>query len=462
MGAEARRGLQSLGASLCVVFCGACGDPEPPGAGNVLLLIADDLGTDKVAAYGEHPQPPATPNLDALAARGVLFRNAYAPPACSPSRAAMLTGRIPRRYGLGIALRSRKDDFELPLDELTLPELLATSPHGYSSSAVGKWHLAGLASPNGTRHPLRSGFGWYAGAFGNFRDTEAAGNETYFDWEKSHDGELARVHDYATSDTVDDALARIRAMSEPWFLWVAFNAPHYPLHEPPQQLRSGPPAETIPEAFAAVVGALDSEIGRLLAGIAPAVLARTSVVFVGDNGTPKAVVTPPRKAEHGKLTLYEGGVNVPLIIAGPEVARPGSESPALVHVADIFPTVAQIAGVDPANQSGADGRPLRLDGRSLLAQLRNPNAPGHEFIYQDLFAPNGPGPYRRDRRMLRDARWKLISDHNGNEQLFDLKGRNDDGADRIEEPGPEGSAALARLRAEMQRRVAELDADRSG
>ena len=458
MKADRRRLAPAL--ALCLLV--ACGRDAPiPATHNVLLLIADDLGTDKLSAYAEHPDAPATPTLDALAARGVLFRNAYAPPACSPSRAAMLTGRLPRRYGLGIALRSRKDDYELPLGEVTIPEMLAESPHGYSNSAVGKWHLAGLSSPSGARHPLDSGFSWYAGAFGNFRHSEFGGDETYVHWQKNRNGEIGLEETYATTDTVNDALSRIEAMPEPWFLWAAFNAPHYPLHQPPPDLYGGS-LDTPADAYAAAVEALDAEIGRLLDSIDPDLLARTTVIFVGDNGTPKAVITPPRNPEHAKLTLHEGGVNVPVIISGPDVMRPGSETDALVHVVDILPTVAEIAEVDPARLTAADGRPLRIDGRSLIPQLRDPTAPGHEFVYQDVFAPNGPGPYRRDQRMLRDARWKLIAKPGGTEELFDLEGRSDDGPDQLLDANADLRAVADRLRAEMSRTAAELDADRAG
>jgi arylsulfatase A-like enzyme len=450
-------------ASLLLLALLACGAPEggPPPSGNVLLLILDDIGTDKVGAYAEHPHPAPTPNIDALAARGVLFRNAYAPPMCSPSRAALLTGRLNRRYGLGKALATRKGEFELPLDEVTIPEMLAHGPHTYASSAVGKWHLASAESPSGYRHPLASGFPWYAGAFGNVRNTKLEGPEDYFHWRKDTNGRIAWTSTYATTDTVDDALARIDAMPEPWFLWVAFNAAHYPLHEPPAGLYSGQPLLTPADAYHAVVEALDREIGRLLASVDSEVLARTTVILVADNGTPKAVVTAPRNPAHFKRTLYEGGINVPLIVVGPEVARPGSESAALVHVVDVLPTVAEIAGVDLAALRRADGGPLEIDGRSLLPFLRDPDAPSrHATVYQDFFTPNGDGPYRHDEAAIRDERWKLLREAGGAEEFFDLRGRDDDGPNLLGHLDAEQRAAYARLGAELERTERALDADR--
>lgn len=438
-------------------------EPPPPRAGNLLLLIADDVGIDKIGVYAEHPRPAATPNIDALAARGVLFRNAYAPPMCSPSRAAMLTGRLNRRYGLGNAINAHRADFELSLDEISIPEMLALSPHRFASSAVGKWHLGGANAPSGLRHPLASGFPWYAGAFGIIRETRLEGEESYFRWRKNSNGEIAWRNVYATTDTVNDALARIAAMPEPWFLWVAFNAAHFPLHTPPAELYGGRALVDEADAYHAAVEALDSEIGRLLASVEPEVMARTTVIFVSDNGTPRPVVTPPRDPSHFKRTLYEGGINVPLIAAGPDVSRPGTESQALVHVVDVFATAAEIAEVDLADLRGPDGGRLAIDGRSLLPYLRDPDAAsGRAIVYQDFFRGNGSPPYRIDERMVRDARWKLLVDTEGKEQFFDLRGRVDDGPDLMGRLDAEQRAAYERLRAEEERIVAELDADRDG
>lgn len=433
------------------IGCGPGESTVVPGS-NVLLLIADDVGVDKIGAYGEHPSPPPTPNIDALAARGVLFRNAYAPPVCSPSRAAMLTGRYPRRYGLGIHLR-RSDTYELPLAEPTLPEMLGRSAMAYDHSAVGKWHLSTRASPHAGRHPLASGFGWYAGSLGNL-----GGRMSYFDWEKNTNGRFERTSTYATTDTVDDALARIEAMRPPWFLWVAFNAAHKPYEEPPRSLYTRRRFESVADRYDAMVEAMDSEIGRLLRSMDPDVLAATTIIFVSDNGTVHAGVTPPWRSSHAKATLYEGGINVPLVIAGPLVSAAGSECAALVHVVDLFPTLAEIAGVDLGQLSSEDGKPLRIDGLSLLPYLEDPAAESrHEAIYQDLFGPNGAGPYQFERRMVRDARYKLIEFvTDGREEFYDLEGRSDDGPDRIESLTAEQRSAYERLRAALDAFLADL------
>lgn len=448
-------------AAFVVSACGSGGDP--PG-GNVLLLILDDLGLEKVGAYGEDPRPAATPNIDALAARGVRFRNAYAPTACSPSRAAMLTGRYPRRYGLGMPLDSEAERYELPLSEVTLPEILDGSPLGYDNSAVGKWHLASLASPSAERHPLLSGFRWYAGSQANLRvsSRETDREKGYYHWEKDANGRFAFVDKYATSDTVDDALARIEAMKSPWLLWVAFNAVHVPIHVPPDDLYTRPAPQTRPERFDAMIQSLDTEIGRLLQSIDPTVLAETTVILVSDNGTADRRVDPTVREPRAKGTLNERGINVPLIVAGPLVATPGSESLALVHVADVFSTVAEIAGIDVSDLEGPEGRPLEIDGISLLPYLTSPAAPSRrEFVFQDQFGRNGPPPYEWERRAIRDERYKLVQFvRSGVEAFYDLEGRFDDGPNLMGSLNDEQRAAYERLRSAMVEELTRLDAGR--
>ncbi len=407
--------------------CGrsACREPGAPG-GNILVLVLDDVGTDKL---GASPWAPRTPNIDALAARGVRFRNAYAAPSCSPSRAAMLTGRHPRRYGLGGRIRSRSEPYELPLSELTLPEMLERSPIRYQNAALGKWHLSSHRSPSGLSHPLDSGFSWFAGSVANLQVTDTPGvRGSYFRWQKNTNGSRAFTETYATTDTVDDAIARIEAMNPPWFLWVGFNAAHTPLHTPPGELTGDARPTTNRGRFDAAITALDSEVGRLLAAVDPVVLADTTILLVGDNGTPGDLATPGVAADpggrahrSGKGSLSEAGIRVPLIVAGPHVRQPGTPSDALVHVVDIFATAAELAGVDLGALRDQRGRPLPIDGQSLLRYARNPGAASRRSVlYQDRFAPNGPGPYQSDARMVRDGRYKLLQGPNGRVQLFDL------------------------------------------
>ncbi len=411
---------------------------------NVLLVVLDDVGTDKIGAYHEVPQCPRTPRIDALAAEGLLFRNAYANPLCSATRAALLTGRYGRRTGVGGNIPD-KGRWGLPLEEVTLAELLGA--HGYATAAVGKWHLMGPGAPEVALHPNRQGFAHYQGALHNLYFGAGPERPGYFHYDKTIDGTTTRVDEYATSATTDDALCELERLPEPWFLYVAYNAAHAPLHAPPGS--SLAPDAPKADEYDAMVEHVDGEIERLLEGLAPAQRAHTVIVLLGDNGTNPDAIRPPRDPEEGKATLYEGGVNVPLIVAGTCVARRGSETAALAHVVDLFPTLAALAGVARDEESAP------LDGLDLAAVLANPDDPGpRRFVYCerfDRFEDDAAGPYRLDWRTVRDERYKLL-DLDGKRELHDLSGRDDDGPalalDRLTE---QQRAHLALLEAELAR-----------
>ncbi|MBX2804039.1 MAG: sulfatase-like hydrolase/transferase [Myxococcales bacterium] len=414
-------GVWGVGGWLAVAGC--AGPAPSAGPGNVLVLLTDDHGTDKVGAYAEHPDPPPTPRMDGLASEGVLFRNAWAAPTCSPTRAALLTGRLGRRTGVGDAVQFQSGK-ELPLRETSLPALLASGSAPYATAAVGKWHLSAYNSTSAVDHPNLLGFQTFLGSMANLYDADVPDGQahSYFHWEKITDGDVRKTDDYATTVTVDDALEQIATLPEPWFVYVAFNAPHRPLDPPPEHLHTqGALTPDSPEGmrYRAVVEALDTEIGRLLDEMDPEVRERTTVLLAGDNGTPSHAILEPWDRSRGKQTPFEGGINVPLIVAGPDVQTPGSESAALVHVMDVFSTALDIAGIE-----APEG--LVLDSESLRPYLQDPAAPGREVLFTERFVPVGPPPYNIDWRMTRDDRFKII-DRDGEVGVFDLMGRHDDG-----------------------------------
>ncbi|MCB9675282.1 MAG: sulfatase-like hydrolase/transferase [Alphaproteobacteria bacterium] len=157
--------------------------PEPeeplPRGGNVLVLLIDDVGVDKVGAYGGG-YAARTPRIDALASQGIRFTNAYAAPMCSPSRAILLTGRYGRRTGIGTITEKESNGSELPLDAVTIPEALDFATGAtWTNAAIGKWHLAGPAAADWKTHPNRQGFDWFVGTRGNPEYKEGRG---YFHW----------------------------------------------------------------------------------------------------------------------------------------------------------------------------------------------------------------------------------------------------------------------------------------
>jgi arylsulfatase B len=379
---------------------------------NFLIIIADDLGVDSVAVYsddvayghaGEGANHGLTPRLDTLATEGVLFRHAYTNSTCAPSRAQILTGRHALRTGIGTP-----GGAVLDLAETTLPELLAATHH---NAAIGKWHLAAAADVD---HPIDSGFDYFAGALaGNVSD--------YEDWEKTTNssGGAASVilnHTvYATDDSSAEAIAKIAEFGEdPWIIYLAFNAPHSPFHVPTAPLFTAVNAGSSSRIkFEAAVEAMDREIGDVLDSIPLSIMNDTTVIFIGDNGTPTGVTRPPFVGAHAKGEIYEGGVNVPLIIKSPHAAV-GAESLALVQSTDIFATIAAIV----------ESTVTAEDSISMLPYLSDPTAPTQPlraYSYAGQFTPNGVGGVYTDHQLgIRDDRFKLIWRNGTFDEFYDL------------------------------------------
>ncbi len=370
---------------------------------NFVVILVDDFGVDMLGAYAEGSDPPCTPNIDALAADGLLFRNAWANPTCSPTRASLLTGRHAFRTGMGSPATNM--GFGLPLSELLLPEALV----GYDSTCVGKWHLGGNL---GATHPNASGFGRFAGLL--------AGTVTsYTSWPKTVDGSTSVTGTYATTDIANEAIASLGAMQEPWFLYVSFNAPHTPFHEPPsalcptpgcvsQDCGNLPPNPTNRQLGKAMVEALDTELGRFLAAL-DAVDPAAWVFLMGDNGTARQLTEAPFQPLRAKGTIFEGGVNVPLIVRGPGVV-PG-ECGALVSCVDLFATITELAGVPTATE----------DSVSLVPLFSNPALAVRETVYSELFEPNGFGlQLTAHDRAVRNERYKLVRRLAAADELYDI------------------------------------------
>jgi arylsulfatase A-like enzyme len=190
---------------------------------NVLMVIADDVGVDKIGAYAEGAQIPPTPNIDALAAGGVLFRNCSANPTSSTTRATILTGRYSFRTGVGYLVDGviLPDVPPLQLSEYILPEVLDLAQPGlYKHAAIGKWHL-GNASVGGPQAPNMAGFQYHAGLLANME-----GSDNYYSWQKTVQGVTSYTTKYITTDEVDEAINFIAGATGPWYCQVWFFASH--------------------------------------------------------------------------------------------------------------------------------------------------------------------------------------------------------------------------------------------
>jgi arylsulfatase A-like enzyme len=365
---------------------------------NVLLIVVDDAWAGEYGVYSLDPgqNEATTPNLNRLAAAGVVFERAYSKPLCSPSRGALNTGRYGFHTGLG-QLAGESMGQPLSLSEKLLPRLLCS--RGYASACIGKWHLAGLANGN-ERHPIFAGYQFWQGSLRNF-----TGTEDHYSWDRTtsrpdptaEDGvEVVEEHidTWAAEQTVDDALAWIGAQTRPWFCNLNFNSAHTP--------NQGPPAGTFDEdahptvvpgtldgtrieRFKAMVENVDHEVGRLLLAIQPAVLAQTHVVFLTDNGSD--LVQRPWPNTHVKRTCYEPGIHVPLVWTGPGVNGGGRRYPHWIQLEDVFTTIAELTGVDLTGTWAS----LDLDGISFVEALTSAD-PGElrTTCYTEAFAPNTP------------------------------------------------------------------------
>ncbi len=371
---------------------------------NILLVIADDLGVDKVGAYAADTDPtyastaqylPETPTIDLLAESGVRFTDAWANPACSPTRASLFTGRLPLRHGVGQAI-GKSGSTSLGLDETTIAQVMADA--GYATGLFGKWHLGDGETPSdwaegeswddhlgetvGVQYPPVA-LGW-SKFQGTIADLDVGTWAGYYDYMEvvavpRWGGWLVAdaSSEYATQATTQAALSWIEKQTGPWFATVSYHAPHTPFQPPPAGCGYNESAKT-PSADAAVyklmVECMDEQLGELLDSIAG--LQNTVVIFVGDNGTDDKVAEGVFADGRGKGTLYETGVRVPLVVAdghdylntlgvsglssagvwNSRVANPNRTSDDLVHVADLFATIGALGGGD--TRSGDDAASL--------------------------------------------------------------------------------------------------------
>ena len=375
----------------------AASQERPP---NVVVILTDDLGYGDLGVYG-HPTI-RTPNLDRMAAEGMKFTQFYAAASvCTPSRAALLTGRLPVRSGMTSDRRRvlfPDSSSGLPPDEITLAEALKA--RGYATAAVGKWHLGHLPEFLPTRHGFDSYFGIpYSNDMdlSPGREHRAANLEPkveYFNVPLLRNDEVVeRPADQTTLTRryTEEAVRFIREQrARPFFLYLAHTFPHVPLFASHDFLGQSPRGR-----YGDTVEEIDWSVGRVLETLKDLGLAeRTLVFFTSDNGPWLAFDTHGGSAgllRGGKGMTWEGGMRVPGIAWWPGTVPAGRVNREIASTMDLLPTALALAGASPpANRV--------LDGRSMLALLRDPGAgPLHDtfFYYRDeqLFAVR-KGPWK--------------------------------------------------------------------
>ncbi len=383
---------------------------EDRNAPNVLLLIVDDWGIDSSSLYNDDPSASLPPmlNIDRLAESGIVFENAYAQPTCSPTRATMITGRFAFRHGVGAPVSQNE---ALSESEMTLPDMFAAANSNYAVAAFGKWHQT--QGPSGTVDDTPNTIGGWP----YFSGTIGGGVPSYQDWRKVVNGEATTgVQTYTTTSIVNDVSDWIQSNGEqPWFAWVAFNAGHTPFHNPPESLHSyeGLPEEPMGAqrrpAYEASLEALDTEIGRLLESVDQN---NTYIIFLGDNGTPNSVVQPPYDNSGAKGSLYEGGIHVPMIVAGPTISQ-SRRVESLAHCVDVFSTVLDIAGIDPDDHLPPE---TLIDSVSLLDVIRGESS-SRGYILSESFGSNA----NVEGKAIREGSYKLIRFSEGGEEFYNLE-----------------------------------------
>jgi len=382
---------------------------------NTLLIIADDVSPDYFGMFSSTTDTALTPNLRALANRGIRFTKVWAAPVCSPSRAGIFTGRYPFRTGVGQVITNATTP-QLDTGEVSIAELLHdVAPQTYHTACVGKWHLH-INTPPKRLNPNRMGFDFYSGNF-NGAITD------YFNYPIIVNGQMDTATTYATTQTVNDAINWLDTInaSKPFFLWMAFNAPHSPFHLPPASLcdTTGLPGTTAhinanrEKYFKAAIQAMDTEIGRLFQYLtAHNLMDSTHIIFIGDNGNESEVaqIATPNKA---KATIYDYGVRVPMIVAGPAVVNPNRSSDALINTPDLFATIAELCGF--ANWKNFIPQDTVIDSKSFLPIIRNQSTSIRTWIFTEQFqATTVPA----DGKTIRDDEYHLLRFNNGTEEFY--------------------------------------------
>lgn len=366
---------------------------RPP---NIVVIVADDMGYADIGPYGAKDIP--TPNLDALAAGGIRFTDGYVTgPYCSPTRAGLLTGRYPQRFGheFNIAGRMVHPDEGLPLTETTLADRLKAA--GYRTGLIGKWHLGFAPRFFPTRRGFDEFFGFLSGAHSYVNVTQP-GNPIY-------DGEtLVPRIPYLTDTLAGHAEAFIkRNRTRPFLLYLAFNAVHVPLQATDKYLaRVSNIANPTRRTYAAMLSAMDDGIGRALAALRSEGLEENTLIFFfSDNGGPmdgdswNGSSNVPFRGDKGET--WEGGIRVPFIMSWKGRLPAGKTDSRPVIQLDVLPTALAAAGIPILPE-------WKLDGVNLLPFLTGQasGAP-HEALYWRT----------GDVMAIRKGEWKLVKTYSG-------------------------------------------------
>ncbi len=377
--------------------------PKP----NIVIIYTDDQGTLDAGCFGSGDIH--TPNIDALARRGVRFTQSYAHTVCCPSRSQLLTGRVPQRSGVTNWLSNRPSDESernMYVSEVTLAEVLRD--HGYRTGLAGKWHLG--AKPG--HQPLDQGFDEAYGHLGGFIDNfehkflhSNRGRPPFHDLYRNGK-EVDETGRYFPDLVVREATRFIvENKDRPFFLYCAFNVPHYPEQADPKFDKMYDSMPMPRRSYASMITTTDDRIGQVLRALDLWGLRdNTLVIFMSDNGHSTEQFSNwevnyganggggnTGKWRGAKGSLFEGGIRVPSVISLPGQIPEGETRDQAISNMDFFPTILELCGIDPPG--------YEIDGKSLWPILRSPEAPSQHqefhWMWQDQWA-------------VQEGDWKLI------------------------------------------------------
>lgn len=404
-------GLVTLGmASVSVT------NPEADPLPNILLILTDDQGYHDVSYYGTSDL--RTPNIDQIAKNGIRFDEFYANcPVCSPTRAALLSGSYPDVVGVPGVIRTFPEDnwgYFNP-KEPTLPAML--SKKGYQTAIIGKWHL-GLESPN---TPNERGFDYFHGWLGDMMDDYWAHRRHNINYMRENN-KVIDPEGHATdlfTTWSQDYIKKQAKSKKPFFLYLAYNAPHFPVQPPKEWLAKVKAREKgIEEKRAnlvALIEHMDDGIGKVVKTLKDEGLyENTLIIFTSDNGGHLPSMANNGPVRDGKQSMYEGGLRVPACMSWPGRIKGGRVSNQTNLSMDLYPTLLQLANVEPKN----------IHGRSFLPTLLNEN---QIMVVEerDLYFTRREGGKEYGGMAsygLRKGKWKLVknSPHKPME-LFDME-----------------------------------------
>ena len=376
---------------------------------NVIVFLTDDQGYGDLSCMGATDFH--TPHLDRMANDGIRFTDWYSnSPVCSPSRAALLSGRYPGNAGIRVILRGHRSTPGLPESTTTLATMLGDA--GYQTALSGKWHLGLTKESRPQSHGFDHSFGFFAGCIDYYSHIFYHGanqgglgqNPTHDLWED--DEEVWRNGEYFTQMIANKAVEYIREMAardEPFFLYVPFNAPHYPMHAPGEYMDRFDHLPWDRQVMAAMISVVDDSIGKIMNEVGRLGIADDTLsIFTSDNGPSResrnwldGTLDPYYGGTSGqfkghKYSLFEGGIRLPGIMHWPGHITPGVVSDTPAASMDIVPTVLEAVGIESSQ--------YEIDGTSLLRHVTKNEGLSERPIFWEI----------GDQTAIRRGKWKLV------------------------------------------------------